>query len=75
MQNLGGNRVYYGQLENRECKIKFNARIKLNHNIHVYISLVIAVSNFHSRQKSQQIEMTVCSITVNMYLLLFVTEV
>ena len=61
----------------KQCKIKFKARIKLNHNIHVYINLVIAVSKFHSKGKSQQQmkEMTLCSITVNIYLLLFVTEV
>ena len=61
----------------KQCKIEFKARIKLNHNIHVHTSLVIAVSNFHSRQKSQQQmkEMSVCSITVNIYLFLFVTEV
>ena len=61
----------------KQCKIKFTTKIKLNHNIHVYINAVIAFSKFHSQRKSQQQmkEFTVCSITVNIYLFLFVTEV
>ena len=61
----------------KQCKIKFKASFKLNHNIHENINLVITVSKFHSKGKSQQQmkEMTVCSITVNIYLFLFVTEV